>query len=140
MQNTASLYSQSILRGDHVRNSDSEAFDIHFYNLKLEKMSTIVKLPLIKIIYFIINIFLFSIYKLSCQSLSSKVSSPTGIHGPPGPGTDWSKFDREFQILVGSGPRFLDFFWSSTDRFWPVDHWSIGKCRQNAINISSKFV
>ena len=57
MQNTASLYSQSILRGGHVRNSDSEAFDIHFYNLKLEKMSTIVKLPLIKIIYFIINMF-----------------------------------------------------------------------------------
>ena len=41
----------------HVRNSDSEAFDIQFYNPKLEKMSTIVKLPLIKIIYFIINIF-----------------------------------------------------------------------------------
>ena len=60
MLKTASLYSQSVLRGDltdHVRNSDSEAFDIHFYNLKLEKMSTIVKLPLIKIIYFIINMF-----------------------------------------------------------------------------------
>ena len=93
-----------------MRNSDSEAFDIHFYNLKLEKMSTIVKLPLIKIIYFIINIFLFSIYKLFCQSLSSKVPSPTEIHGPPGPGTDRSKFDRDFQILVGSGPRFLDVF------------------------------
>ena len=57
MLKTAGLYSQSVLRGDHVRNSDSEAFDIHFYNLKLEKMSTIVKLPLIKIIYFIINMF-----------------------------------------------------------------------------------
>ena len=46
---------------NHVRNSDSEAFDIQFYNPKLEKMSTIVKLPLIKIIYFIINIFILNL-------------------------------------------------------------------------------
>lgn len=117
MQNTASLYSQSILRGGHVRNSDSEAFDIHFYNLKLEKMSTIVKLPLIKIIYFIINIFLFSIYKLFCQSLSSKVSSPTGIHGPPGPGTIGPNWSEIFKFWLVPVLDFWIFFRSSTDRF-----------------------
>lgn len=100
MQNTASLYSQSILRGGHVRNSDSEAFDIHFYNLKLEKMSTIVKLPLIKIIYFIINIFYFQSINFSVKVFRQKCRHRQG------------STDRQVQErLVQIGPRFSNFGW-----------------------------
>ena len=57
-KDTATLYSLSVLRAGHVRNSDSEAFDIHFYNLKLEKMSTIVKSPLIKLFILLLIFFI----------------------------------------------------------------------------------
>ena len=58
---SVSVNSRNVLQAvlhSHMRNSDSDAFDIHFYNLKLEK---IVKLSLIKIIYFIINIFILNL-------------------------------------------------------------------------------
>ena len=58
MQKTVKRYSLSVLRAGHVRNSDSEAFDIHFYNLKLEKMSTIVKSPLIRLFILLLIFFI----------------------------------------------------------------------------------
>ena len=93
------MYSQSILRGDHVRNSDSEAFDIHFYNLKLEKMSTIVKLPLIKIIYFIINIFYFQSINFPVKVFRQKCRHRQG------------STDRQVQEPIGPNSTEIFKFW-----------------------------